>query len=68
MDYILKATGFECIAKIIKHRTSYTLNNTRYEIDDYGTIPVFIEFESPSEEALIKAAEALGFKKEDLFL
>ena len=68
MDYILLASGFICVAKISKRRTSYLLGETRYEIDDYGTIPVFLEFESPSEEVLIAAAAELGFEKEQFFL
>ncbi|MFZ4462154.1 MAG: CYTH domain-containing protein [Patescibacteria group bacterium] len=68
MHEILIRTGFACVAKIPKHRTSYKLGETRYGIDDYKKIPVLLEFESPSEDILIAAAKELGFSKEQFFL
>lgn len=52
-----------------KHRTSYTLGKTHFEIETsigkYSFIPPFMEIESTSEKTIYKYAKNLGFKKED---
>lgn len=52
-----------------KHRVSYTLGKTHFEIEtpikEYSFIPPFMEIESTSETNIYKYAKLLGFEKKD---
>ncbi|MFA5797156.1 MAG: class IV adenylate cyclase [Candidatus Woesearchaeota archaeon] len=60
--------GFTEERSIHKHRTSYKLNNIRYEFDkylgEYDFVPGFLEIEAQSESDVLAAAKLLGFAKE----
>jgi predicted adenylyl cyclase CyaB len=65
---ILQALGFFPKQKMQKHRTSYTLDNVRFDIDQYGgefgLIPEFLEIEGPVEQ-IKKYAKVLGYQEKD---
>jgi adenylate cyclase class 2 len=69
MQKILEALGFILIETMQKHRTSYELEGTHFDIDHYqgryGHIPEFMEIEAESTALIHKYAEALGFKPEE---
>lgn len=65
MKSILNGLGFYEIYRLEKHRTSYRLDSSRCEIDDYPDIPVFLEVESPDLKTLERDIERLGFNEED---
>jgi adenylate cyclase, class 2 len=66
---ILESLGLEATENMRKHRISYLLNNTRFDIDHhldrYSFIPEFLEIEAESEEAIHRYAGLLGFKHDD---
>jgi len=61
---ILLSIGLEEKRHREKKRTSFTLNNTKIEIDEYPKIPPYIEIEG-SEEEIEKTLGLLGFTLED---
>ncbi len=69
MREILENLGLKIIDKMQKHRTSYTLDNARFDFDrytkDYGYIPEFLEIEAKTPDLIHKYAKLLGFKEED---
>ena len=66
---ILESLGLEATESMQKHRVSYLLNNTRFDIDHYldrySFIPDFLEIEAESEVTIHRYAGLLGFKPED---
>jgi len=66
---ILKSLGLLLIESMRKHRISYQLGRTRFDIDrfigQYGGIPEFLEIESNSLDSIHKYAKLLGYKSED---
>jgi adenylate cyclase, class 2 len=69
MKELLEALGMEMIDTSKKERLSYCLDNVQVDIDTYSGkydfIPVFLELEGPSPEAVFAAAEKLGFFQDD---
>ncbi len=69
MSRILEVLGLKSIASIRKHRISYQIKQTRFDIeqylDKYSYVPAFVEIESDSIAVIHKYAEALGFRAED---
>ncbi|HLD00424.1 MAG TPA: class IV adenylate cyclase [Candidatus Nanoarchaeia archaeon] len=65
----LESLGLKVYSNIQKNRTSYTLGDTHFELDQYGGkyahIPEFLEIESKDVETIYRYAELMGFKKED---
>ena len=61
MKTVLENLGLKVIWKVEKHRTSFVLENARFEIDSYPGIPVFLEIEARSKTELEKYAKLLGF-------
>lgn len=45
-----------------KYRTSFTLEDWQFDIDEYPGMPAFIEIEGTSEEHIKEAMEKLGIK------
>jgi adenylate cyclase, class 2 len=66
---ILQFLGLQVTESMQKHRTSYTLDKARFDIDryegKYGFIPEFLEIEAENVEAIHKQAKRLGFKAKD---
>lgn len=66
---ILENLGLSVIDGTKKHRVSYTLDDARFDFDqylgDYGFIPEFLEIEAPNTDLIYKYAELLGFKAKD---
>jgi adenylate cyclase, class 2 len=66
---ILECLGLQTTENMQKHRVSYLLNNTRFDIDRYldryAFIPEFLEIEAENEEAIHRYAGLLGFKQDD---
>ena len=66
---ILENLGLSVIENMQKHRVSYMLDQTRFDIDryygSYGYIPEFMEIEAKKVDLIHKYAELLGFKTED---
>lgn len=76
-EYELEVDGFETMKKIFegialfplyefnKHRTTYKLNQTHFEIDEYPDIPAFLEIEAPDLETINKFISEFGFSREE---
>ena len=66
---ILKSLGLVAIEIMTKHRVSYILSNTRFDMDQYegkyAFIPEFLEIEAESAQEIWRYAEVLGFKNDD---
>jgi len=69
MKKILENIGLSITESMKKHRVSYTIDHTRFDIDcyggDYGYIPEFMEIEAESTDLIHKYAAILGFKAKD---
>lgn len=65
MKIILESLGLRKTRQLLKHRTSYKLQNTRFDIDAYegelDYIPTFLEIESDNTDSIYKYAKLLGF-------
>ncbi|HTY76138.1 MAG TPA: class IV adenylate cyclase [Candidatus Nanoarchaeia archaeon] len=68
MKKVLENLGLSVIENLQKHRTSYTLNHARFDIDHYleefEYIPDFLEIEAENTDMIYKYAELLGFSPE----
>jgi adenylate cyclase class 2 len=66
---ILEALGLTVIDSMRKHRVSYKLKDTRFDIDkyqgDYEYVPEFLEIEGANTEEIHKYANLLGYDKKD---
>ncbi|MBN1377414.1 CYTH domain-containing protein [Candidatus Woesearchaeota archaeon] len=66
---ILNNIGLFVVEENRKHRTSYKIEDVRFDIDEfkkeYSHIPAFLEIESNNIGNIYRYAEKLGFKKED---
>jgi predicted adenylyl cyclase CyaB len=64
MKVILESLGLRETRNLVKHRTSYKLEKTRFDIDSYkrelDNIPTFLEIESDID-SIYKYAQLLGF-------
>ena len=69
MKKILENLGVTVTECVEKHRVSYMLDHTRFDIDryvgNYGYIPEFLEIEGENVDLIHKYAGLLGFKAED---
>ena len=69
MRKILENLGLKETESMQKHRTSYSLEGARFDIDHYfgayGYIPDFMEIEAASIDQIHRYAGLLGFKAED---
>jgi len=69
MKKILENIGLPITESMKKHRVSYTIDHTRFDIDcyagDYEYIPEFMEIEAENIDLIHKYAALLGFKTED---
>jgi adenylate cyclase, class 2 len=68
MDNILKNLKYKIIKKINKHRTSYKIDNTIFEIDEFKdfNIPCLMEIESKTEKEIFKYINLLNINKNKL--
>jgi predicted adenylyl cyclase CyaB len=57
---ILGALGYVETVKRAKHRITYAIGETHFEIDTIAGMPPFLEIEAPGVEEIRKAAESLG--------
>ena len=66
---ILESLGLKEWLTLNKHRTTYVLDNVRFEFDkyhgQYEFVPEFLEIEAKDVETIYKYVKILGFKKED---
>ncbi|MFA6269137.1 MAG: class IV adenylate cyclase [archaeon] len=69
MKLIFENLGLETKTRIKKHRTSYKLGSTHFEIEqylgEYSNVPCFLEIEAPSIKVINKYAKKLGFNEKD---
>ncbi len=69
MEKILENLGLTETESMQKHRVSFTLDHTRFDVDryvgSYGYIPEFLEIEAENVDSLHKYAGLLGFKAKD---
>jgi len=69
MKKILENIGLTITESMQKHRVSYTLDHTRFDIDryagNYGYIPKFLEIEAENIDLIHNYAAILGFKAKD---
>ena len=68
MIKILNALDLKIKMEAKKHRTSYKIEGTRFEIDtpleEFSHIPTYMEIEAKDVETIYKYAEIFGFTKE----
>jgi len=64
---IVEILGYKVINIFHKHRTSYKLNDARFEIDTPKDmkIPCFLEIESDNKKTVEKYIKLLGFRMND---
>lgn len=62
---IIEELGYIKKKYIEKRRTSYELNNTKIEIDEWPLIKPYIEIEGKTTEEIYDALYKLGYKKEN---
>ena len=69
MKYLLETLGLKIWLEVKKHRTSFELKGTHFEIDThhdaYNYIPQFLEIEGHDIETIYAYAALLGFTKND---
>lgn len=69
MRSVLELIGLAPWLEMKKHRTSYLLKGTRFELDkyhgSYSHIPEFLEIEGTDTETVYRYAEDLGFSRLD---
>jgi len=69
MKKILENIGLSVTENMQKHRVSYTIDHTRFDIDcyagNYAYIPEFMEIESENTDLIHKYAALLGFNAKD---
>ncbi len=69
MQRILELLGLSVTESIQKHRTSYELNDLRFDIDtlekEYAYIPTYLEIEAKNIELIHKYAKILGYRVND---
>jgi predicted adenylyl cyclase CyaB len=69
MKKILENIGLSITESMQKHRVSYTIDHTRFDIDryagKYGYIPEFMEIEAENIDLIHEYAALLGFKAKD---
>ena len=70
MKLILLNLGYQIIALIEKHRTSYKINETLFEIDEHlnenSFIPCLMEIESTNKENINKYIKLLNVNKNQI--
>ena len=66
MEEIFGGIGLFPIYEFKKHRTTYKLNQTHFEIDKYPGIPAFLEIEAPNLEKLNEIVSEFGFSGEEV--
>jgi adenylate cyclase class 2 len=64
MKGIFERIGLFPLYEFKKHRTTYKLNETSFEIDKYPDIPAFLEIEAPNLNTIDELISELGFSKE----
>jgi adenylate cyclase, class 2 len=69
MKEILELLGLKETKSLVKHRSSYKIQNTRFDIDSYegelDYIPTFLEIESDIPDSIYRYAQLLGFSPTD---
>jgi adenylate cyclase class 2 len=58
---VLSGLGLKESGRTHKHRTSFRLGKAHFELDTYPGIPTYLEIEAPSERAVRKHVQLLGF-------
>lgn len=64
-NLILNELGYEAKGYQENRRVQYMLDGVEIDIDYWPNIPTYLEIEGPSEAAVYKIVELLGYKKED---
>ncbi len=77
-EYELTVEDFETMKKMFeemglfplyefnKHRTTYKLGKTHFEIDKYPEIPAFLEIEAPDLDTINQFTSEFGFSREEV--
>jgi adenylate cyclase class 2 len=60
MKLILRSLGYIETVRRTKHRITYAIGETHFEIDTITGMPPFLEIEAPGVDEIRKAAEKLG--------
>ena len=66
MKRIFEGIGLLTLYEFNKHRITYKLNQTHFEIDKYPAIPAFLEIEAPDLDTINEIVSELGFSKEEV--
>lgn len=69
MKKILESLGLSETGNIQKHRTSYRLNNVKFDIDthenEFSYVPPYLEIEAENIDLIYKYTELLGYSAKD---
>ena len=69
MEKILELLGLSVTGNIQKHRTSYRLDDLRFDIDklenEYAYVPQYLEIEAKNIGLIQKYAKLLGYSTKD---
>lgn len=65
---ILNALGLKEFKRNTKHRTSYSLNNVHFELDNYTGENTLLEIEGPNEKTISKYVKLFGYSEKDTCL
>jgi adenylate cyclase class 2 len=65
MKLILRSLGYIETVRRTKHRITYSIGETHFEIDTIKDMPPFLEIEAPSIDGIRKSAESLGISMND---
>ncbi|TSC64472.1 MAG: adenylate cyclase, class 2 [Parcubacteria group bacterium Gr01-1014_106] len=63
----LQRLGAVLRREITKERTTYLLNELRFDVEEFSLIPAYLEIEGPSHEAVEKGLTILGYTSADMF-
>ena len=65
MKLILRSLGYIETVRRTKHRTTYSIGETHFEIDTIKDMPPFLEIEAPSIDSIRIAAESIGLSMKE---
>lgn len=66
MKKIFEGLGLFTLYEFSKHRTTYELEKTHFEIDKYPDIPAFLEIEAPDLDTIHQFVSEFGFSREEV--
>lgn len=66
-EKILSALGAVLRREIVKYRTTYLLNEVRFDVECFSLLPPYLEVEGSSRQAVAWGLEVVGYSLEQVF-